>query len=72
MSLFNHINIGDIQNYVYLEGTIKSVYLETTGVVEAKWDTADVEFDITARRPATIVPTEQSLTEAGGSTWATM
>jgi hypothetical protein len=45
MGLFNHINIGDIQSYVYLEGTIKAVYLETTGVIAANWDTADVEYE---------------------------
>ncbi|HBL23901.1 MAG TPA: hypothetical protein DDZ40_07255 [Deltaproteobacteria bacterium] len=45
MSLFNHINLGDLQSYVYLEGTIKAVYLETAGVAVAKWDTADVEYE---------------------------
>ena len=45
MPLFNHINLGDIQSHVYLEGTILKVYLEAAGVAEAKWDTADVQYE---------------------------
>ncbi len=45
MGLFNHTNLGDLQSYVYLEGTIIAVHLESTSVAEAQWDTADVEYE---------------------------
>jgi hypothetical protein len=45
MSLFSHINLGDLQSYVYLEGIIKAIYPESDGIAEAKWDTADVEYE---------------------------
>jgi hypothetical protein len=45
MSLFDHKTIGDVQKYVYLEGTIKKIYLEDDDIAEALWDTADVEYE---------------------------
>ena len=45
MSLFDHKTIGDVQTYVYLEGKILKVYLEDATIAEAKWDTADVEYE---------------------------
>ena len=45
MPKFNHTTIGDIQNYVYLEGTILKVYLEDGAIAAANWDTADVEYE---------------------------
>jgi hypothetical protein len=45
MPKFNHPTFGDVQNYVYLEGVIQKVYLEDAAIPEAKWDTADVEYE---------------------------
>ena len=45
MPLFNHINIGDVQSHVYLEGKILKVYLEDAEISADKWDTADVEYE---------------------------
>jgi hypothetical protein len=43
--VFNHPTFGDIQSHVYLEGKILKIYLEGDDVPEAKWDTADVEYE---------------------------
>jgi len=45
MPKFNHPTIGDVQSYVYLEGTILAVYLEGPDLPAEKWDTADVEYE---------------------------
>ena len=45
MPLFNHVTFGDVQSHVYLEGKILKVYLEDAAIAEAKWDTADVEYE---------------------------
>lgn len=47
MPKFDHPTFGDIQNYVYLEGTILEVYLQDDAIDEAKWDTADVQYEST-------------------------
>ena len=43
--LFNHPTFGDVQNFTYLEGKVLAVYLEGDGVPEARWDTADIEYE---------------------------
>lgn len=43
--LLDHPTFGDVQKYVYLEATIKAVYLEAPDVAESYWDTADLEYE---------------------------
>lgn len=43
--LFDHPDIGDVQKYVYLEGIILEVYLESPSLPPEKWDTADVKYE---------------------------
>lgn len=43
--LFDHPDIGDVQKYVYLEGVILEVYLESPLLPPEKWDTADVKYE---------------------------
>jgi hypothetical protein len=45
MPKFNHPTFGDVQSHVYLEGKVLAVYLEDAAIPEAKWDTADVEYE---------------------------
>ena len=45
MPKFNHDTLGNVQQHVYLQATVKKRYLASPEVPEAEWDTLDVVLD---------------------------